>query len=77
MALKACTFAGDRKHARFCDGVSVLLRPFPGVIDVAPDTDEMLCTVQQYETDDFYAATAVSGNVLVTKHMSDALFSGR
>jgi acetamidase/formamidase len=43
--LKTYSFAGSREYATFLDGISVPLRPFPGVIGVAPDTDEMLSTV--------------------------------
>lgn len=41
------TFALDRnkKFATFSDRISVPLRPFPGVMGVAPDTDSMLSTV--------------------------------
>jgi acetamidase/formamidase len=43
--LKTYSFTGDRKYAAFADGISIPLRPFPGVVGVAPDTDEMLSTV--------------------------------
>ena len=43
--LKTYSFTGDRKEANFSDRISVPLRPFPGVMGVAPDTDEMLSTV--------------------------------
>jgi acetamidase/formamidase len=43
--LKTYAFSDDRKYATFSDGISIPLRPFPGVMGVAPDTDEMLSTV--------------------------------
>jgi acetamidase/formamidase len=43
--LKTYSFTKDKKHAAFSDGIAVPLRPFPGVMGVAPDTDEMLSTV--------------------------------
>jgi acetamidase/formamidase len=43
--LKTYAFTEDRKYAEFADGILVPLRPFPGVMGVAPDTDEMLSTV--------------------------------
>jgi acetamidase/formamidase len=43
--LKTYSFTGDKKFARFSEGISVPLRPFPGVMGVAPDTDQMLSTV--------------------------------
>jgi acetamidase/formamidase len=43
--LKTYSFTGDKKYATFSDGISIPLRPFPGVMGVAPDTDEMLSTV--------------------------------
>jgi acetamidase/formamidase len=43
--LKTYSFTGDRRYAKFSDGISIPLRPFPGVMGVAPDTDEMLSTV--------------------------------
>lgn len=40
------TYALDKQAnvARFADGITIPLRPFPGVMGVAPDTDEMLVT---------------------------------
>jgi acetamidase/formamidase len=43
--LKTYSFTGDKTYAEFSDGISIPLRPFPGVMGVAPDTDEMLSTV--------------------------------
>jgi acetamidase/formamidase len=43
--LKTYSFTGDRRYATFSDGILIPLRPFPGVMGVAPDTDEMLSTV--------------------------------
>lgn len=43
--LKTFTFEEGETVARFADGISVPLRPFPGVMGVAPATDEMLSTV--------------------------------
>jgi acetamidase/formamidase len=36
--LKTYTFTGDRSYARFSDGISVPLRPFPGVMGVPTRT---------------------------------------
>ncbi len=35
----------DAGHVDFADGIRVPLAPFPGVMGVAPDTDEMLSTI--------------------------------
>ena len=43
--LKTYDFGDDKKHAKFSDNIVVPLRPFPGVMGVAPDTDEMLSTI--------------------------------
>jgi acetamidase/formamidase len=43
--LKTYSFTDDKRYAKFSDGISIPLRPFPGVMGVAPDTDEMLSTV--------------------------------
>jgi acetamidase/formamidase len=43
--VKTYTFSKDRKSATFTDGITVPLRPFPGVMGVAPATSEMLSTV--------------------------------
>ncbi len=41
------TYALDKKNnlVRFTDGVNLPLKPFAGVMGVAPDTDEMLVTI--------------------------------
>lgn len=47
-ALKTFTFESDEDGnatARFDDGITIPLQPFPGVMGVAPDTDEMLSTI--------------------------------
>jgi acetamidase/formamidase len=43
--LKTYIFAGDKTYAKFSDSISIPLRPFPGVMGVAPDTDEMMSTI--------------------------------
>jgi len=43
--LKTYIFDEDAVHARFSDNIVIPLRPFPGVMGVAPDTDEMLSTI--------------------------------
>lgn len=43
--LKTFTFEEGGTHARFSDEISIPLKPFPGVMGVAPDTDEMLSTI--------------------------------
>ena len=43
--LKTFTFEDGGTHARFSDEISIPLNPFPGVMGVAPDTDEMLSTI--------------------------------
>jgi acetamidase/formamidase len=43
--LKTYVFDVNKKAARFSDRITVPLRPFPGVMGVAPDTDSMLSTV--------------------------------
>ncbi|MEM1044318.1 MAG: acetamidase/formamidase family protein [Bacteroidota bacterium] len=43
--LKTFTFGEGQTVARFSDGISVPLAPFPGVMGVAPATDEMLSTI--------------------------------
>jgi len=42
--LKLFTLGKDAKEARFNDKISIPLKPFPGVMGVAPDTDELLVT---------------------------------
>lgn len=43
--LKTFTFEEGQTVARFADGITIPLRPFPGVMGVAPATDELLSTV--------------------------------
>ena len=43
--LKTFQLNKDMKHVAFNDRINVPLRPFPGVMGVAPDTDEMLSTI--------------------------------
>ncbi|PKD42988.1 acetamidase/formamidase family protein [Rhodohalobacter barkolensis] len=43
--LKTFTFEDGGSSARFSDEISIPLKPFPGVMGVAPDTDEMLSTI--------------------------------
>jgi acetamidase/formamidase len=43
--LKTYVLGKDKKHAKFSDKIAIPLRPFPGVMGVAPDTDEMLSTI--------------------------------
>jgi acetamidase/formamidase len=43
--LKTYTFDSDATFAKFSDNISITLRPFAGVMGVAPDTDEMLSTI--------------------------------
>lgn len=43
--LKTFTFEEGGTHARFSEEISIPLKPFPGVMGVAPDTDEMLSTI--------------------------------
>lgn len=43
--LKTYRFGPDDSTARFDDRIEVPLRPFPGVVGVAPDTDSLLSTV--------------------------------
>ncbi len=43
--VKTFTFEEGQTVATFADGITIPLRPFPGVIGVAPDTDEMLSTI--------------------------------
>ena len=43
--LKTYTFAKGAKVARFNSKIEVPLKPFPGVMGVAPDTDELLSTI--------------------------------
>lgn len=43
--LKTFAFEGGAKTAELGNGISIPLQPFPGVMGVAPDTDEMLSTI--------------------------------
>ena len=43
--VKTFRFAEGATEAAFADGISIPLAPFPGVMGVAPDTDEMLSTI--------------------------------
>lgn len=43
--LKTFTFEPGQREVRFADGITVPLRPFPGVMGVAPATGEMLSTI--------------------------------
>jgi acetamidase/formamidase len=43
--VKTYVFDKDKQRARFSDKISIPLRPFAGVIGVAPDTAEMLSTI--------------------------------
>lgn len=43
--LKTFTFEKGQTVARFSDGITIPLKPFAGVMGVAPDTDEMLSTI--------------------------------
>ena len=43
--LKTFRFAEGATEVRFADGITLPLKPFPGVMGVAPDTDEMLSTI--------------------------------
>lgn len=43
--LKTYRFGEGDSTARFSERISVPLRPFPGVVGVAPDTDSMLSTI--------------------------------
>lgn len=43
--LKLFELGSDATHADFGNGVRIPLAPFPGVLGVAPDTDEMLVTI--------------------------------
>ncbi len=43
--LKTFSLKGGGNAARFTSNISIPLRPFPGVMGVAPDTDELLSTI--------------------------------
>ncbi|MEQ8904657.1 acetamidase/formamidase family protein [Ekhidna sp.] len=42
--LKTFELAG-KNNVRFADGINIPLKPFPGVLGVAPDTDSLLSTI--------------------------------
>ncbi len=43
--LRTFKLGKDTKAIRFSDKITIPLKPFPGVMGVAPDTDEMLTTI--------------------------------
>ncbi len=43
--LKTFSLVGDENVAQFSSNISIPLRPFPGVMGVAPDTEELLSTI--------------------------------
>ena len=43
--LKTYEFDEGSEYAQFSNDIAIPLRPFPGVMGVAPDTDEMLSTI--------------------------------
>lgn len=43
--LKTYELGPDKKYVQFNEKIKIPLKPFPGVIGVAPDTDEMLNTI--------------------------------
>ena len=43
--IRTFRFAAGATEVRFGDGITLPLSPFPGVMGVAPDTDEMLSTI--------------------------------
>lgn len=43
--LKTFELGKDHKTAKFSENIEIPLKPFPGVMGVAPDTDEMLSTI--------------------------------
>ncbi len=43
--IRTFEFEDDATEVRFSDGITLPLEPFPGVLGVAPDTDEMLSTI--------------------------------
>lgn len=47
--LKTFSFEDGQTVATFSDGITIPLKPFPGVMGVAPDTDEMLSTIPPRE----------------------------
>ncbi len=47
--LKTFELGKDKKTARFSENIEIPLKPFPGVMGVAPDTEEMLSTIPPRE----------------------------
>ncbi|MBD3616634.1 MAG: acetamidase/formamidase family protein [Gracilimonas sp.] len=47
--LKIFELGKDKKTARFSEDIEIPLKPFPGVMGVAPDTEEMLSTIPPRE----------------------------
>lgn len=43
--LKTFELGKDKKTAKFSENIEIPLKPFPGVMGVAPDTEEMLSTI--------------------------------
>lgn len=43
--LRTYELGPDKTHVQFNDKIRIPLKPFPGVMGVAPDTDEMLSTI--------------------------------
>lgn len=43
--LKTYTLNKEKNFAQFSDSIKIPLSPFPGIMGVAPDTDEMLSTI--------------------------------
>ncbi len=43
--IRTFAIAAGARSVRFAEGIELPLRPFPGVMGVAPDTDEMLSTI--------------------------------
>lgn len=47
--LKTFELGKDKKTAKFSEDIEIPLKPFPGVMGVAPDTEEMLSTIPPRE----------------------------
>ncbi|WP_428235234.1 acetamidase/formamidase family protein [Gracilimonas sp.] len=47
--LKTFELGKDKKTAKFSENIEIPLKPFPGVMGVAPDTEEMLSTIPPRE----------------------------
>lgn len=47
--LKTFELGKDKKTAKFSETIEIPLKPFPGVMGVAPDTEEMLSTIPPRE----------------------------